>query len=1066
MCLDNMTKAVQMNVECMDCLTGMEETMLKEKVKRVLAGCLAGIMVLAMGVPVQAEEPVAESQEKIITGFGQDVITLETEKGTLEEVISMLPQTMEVYLEDGTQETVNVGWSCLDDYENTEYDLYTFDMSVPDGYMLGDGVYLPYAEVKMILDTGESGTGEEDIQTRELYPENPNSSVTLDTWLGASNILAWLESHENNGYYLGTPYTDATFASQSPDYFLTANGEAGGNGHMNCTGFVANVLRNCGADLSKIGTRMPGHYANATNWNDTVYNNGIKSYRFNTIQEALNSGILQKGDILYFEPNTWSEPDADCHIGFFWGNTSSENRFWHSATHPSSGNQISEIVAKTADSSVYVFPVQHTGKVVLQKSSSETSITDGNGCYSLEGAEYGVYSDQACRNKVADLRTGADGKTNTVELNVGTYYVKETKAPEGYYLDEQVYTVTVAANQTATVNVRDIPGNDPAAIILNKIDKETGLTVAQGGASLDGAQFTINYYDGYYTEDNLPDEPTRSWVIETQAITNPQTGEVRYRAMLNNDCKVSGDDFYYVSGNTDAVIPLGTITVEETQAPEGYLLEESWLQPAGSDERIEGKYVSQITMDNNMVSLQGGNEYTLSEQIKRGDIEGVKIAESSHERMADVPFKITSVTTGESHTIVTDENGYFSTSADWVPHTTNTNNGISAEDGIWFGTSKPDDTKGALPYDTYLIEEQRCDANEGYKLLSFEIIVSRDNYTVDLGTLTDEYEQEISIHTTATGEDGEKSIIASDSVTIVDTVTLTGLTVGHDYRISGWQMIKEENAELIIDGQKVEGEYEFTAEEESMEVEVVFTFDASELAGKNLVTFEELFDVTNPDEPEKVAEHKDIDDEGQTILITKKDISIHTNASGEDGKKTIDAKDNVTIVDTVTLSGLTVGTEYRITGWQMIKEENAELVIDGKRVENDYVFTAEKEDMEVEIRFTFNASDLSGKHLVTYEELYDMSNPDEPEKVAEHKDINDAGQTVVVRGSGKITTSTPGGSSRSGSVRTGDTARPALYVLLALAAVAAMVITGIYRQKKAQAVSGGVDEANHEKEIN
>ena len=128
MCLDNMSKAVQMNVECMDCLTGMEETMLKEKVKRVLAGCLAGIMVLAMGVPVQAEEPVAESQEKIITGFGQDVITLETEKGTLEEVISMLPQTMEVYLEDGTQETGNVGWSCLDDYENTEYDLYTFDM--------------------------------------------------------------------------------------------------------------------------------------------------------------------------------------------------------------------------------------------------------------------------------------------------------------------------------------------------------------------------------------------------------------------------------------------------------------------------------------------------------------------------------------------------------------------------------------------------------------------------------------------------------------------------------------------------------------------------------------------------------------------------------------------------------------------------------------------------------------------------------------------------------------------------------------------------------------------------
>ena len=68
---------------------------------------------------------------------------------------------------------------------------------------------------------------------------------------------------------------------------------------------------------------------------------------------------------------------------------------------------------------------------------------------------------------------------------------------------------------------------------------------------------------------------------------------------------------------------------------------------------------------------------------------------------------------------------------------------------------------------------------------------------VDLGTLTDEYEKEISIHTTATGKDGEKSIVAGKEVTIVDTVTLDGLEKGTKYQLKGWQMLKEENAELI-----------------------------------------------------------------------------------------------------------------------------------------------------------------------------------------------------------------------------------------------------------------------------
>ena len=318
----------------------------------------------------------------------------------------------------------------------------------------------------------------------------------------------------------------------------------------------------------------------------------------------------------------------------------------------------------------------------------------------------------------------------------------------------------------------------------------------------------------------------------------------------------------------------------------------------------------------------------------------VKIGDGTHKRLANVPFRITSKTTGESHIIVTDKNGQFSTSSDWVSHKQNTNAGKTSEDGIWFGTSTPDDSKGALLYDTYTIEELRCDSNKGMTLIpAFDVVVLRNKVVVDLGTLTDEYEPEITIHTTATDKvTGEKSIVAGKSVTIVDTVTLDGLTKGTKYQLKGWQMVKSENAQLLIDGQPVESGYTFTAEDSSMEVEIAFTFNASSLAGKDLVTFEELYDLSNPDEPTKVAEHKDIEDEGQTVTITERIITMHTTATDKaTGKKTIEAGKDVTIVDTVTLDGLEKGVKYTLKGWQMVKSENAELIVGGKRVENDLI---------------------------------------------------------------------------------------------------------------------------------
>ena len=405
-----------------------------------------------------------------------------------------------------------------------------------------------------------------------------------------------------------------------------------------------------------------------------------------------------------------------------------------------------------------------------------------------------------------------------------------------------------------------------------------------------------------------------------------------------------------------------------------------------------------IVNDGEIVDLTD-EAHSVYNQIIRGDLEGVKIGDGTHKRLANVPFRITSKTTGESHIIVTDANGQFSTSSEWVSHKQNTNAGKSSEDGIWFGTSTPDDSKGALLYDSYTIEELRCDSNKGMTLIpAFDVVISRNKTVIDLGTLTDDYEPEISIHTTAADKvTGEKSIVAGKSVTIVDTVTLDGLKKGTKYQLKGWQMVKSENAQLLVDGKPVESDYSFTAKDSKMEVEISYTFNASALGGKDLVTFEELYDLSNPDEPVKVAEHKDIEDDGQTVKIEERVITVHTTATDKaTGEKMIVAGKDVTILDTVTLDGLEKGTKYQLKGWEMVKSENAELLVNGERVENDLAFTATDTKMEVQIEFTFNTSKLAGKELVTFEELYDVTNPDEPTKVAEHKDIEDDGQTVTI----------------------------------------------------------------------
>lgn len=679
------------------------------------------------------------------------------------------------------------------------------------------------------------------------------------------------------------------------------------------------------------------------------------------------------------------------------------------------------------------------GGVKIQKRDLETKDTKPQGGATLKDTEFTITSlnenpvlvDGKLYGKdevVKTIRTGVDGIASTASdtLPYGTYRIDESKAPQGYLTTGAVSREFEITENGKVIDLTDKENSAYNQVIrggvkIQKRDLETKDTKPQGGATLKDTAFTITSLN------------------ENAVLVG---GKLFKKNEVVQTIHTGIDGIATTASDT---LPYGKYRIDENKAPEGYLT-------TGAVSRE-----FEIKENGKIIDLTG-EESSIYNQIKRGDIEGVKSGAGTHKRLADVPFKITSKTTGESHIVVTDKNGQFSTASDWASHKHNTNAGKTSEDGVWFGTSEPDDSKGALLYDTYEIEELRCASNKGFKLIpAFDIVVSRNRTVIDLGTLTDEYEKEISIHTTATSKDGEKSILAGKEVTIVDTVKLDGLVKGTKYQLMGWQMLKDENAELVIDGKRVESDYTFTADSEDMKIEMEYTFNASELGGKNLVTFEELYDLSNPKEPVKVAEHKDIEDDGQTVLITERIINIHTTATSKDGEKVVEAGKEVTIIDTVKLDGLEVGTKYQLKGWQMIKDENAELVIDGKRVENDYSFVADSETMEVQIVFTFDASKLGGKDLVTFEELYDLTNPDEPKKVTEHKDIEDKGQTVMVKEKPETPApeepekpSTPDTPVRNtDSPKTGDTTN--IIGLLALLGASGIALAGTFYLKKRKA---------------
>lgn len=316
-------------------------------------------------------------------------------------------------------------------------------------------------------------------------------------------------------------------------------------------------------------------------------------------------------------------------------------------------------------------------KIQLQKTSANPELTKGNSCYSLAGAEYSIYTNKSCSkgSYFGFIRTdangfgvygdGLDSKGNHVGSDVAnkTYYAKETKAPKGYKLDTTVYTFKDSGKKTVdgvsiySFTCSDKPANDPIALLLQKQDAKTG----QATTRLADAEFTLKYYDGTYkTEKELKGaNATRSWVIKTA------TNGIAY---LDKAHLVSGDEFYYPSSeNKNPCLPLGTVTIQETKAPENYELNPDL-------------YIGQITeeggltwLTTNLLTPEGQLIVPESETVRGG----LSIHKSSDDAIIkDIWFRITSdngyskdVATNSMGTIELSDLDIFNDNNEYVKYT-------------------------------------------------------------------------------------------------------------------------------------------------------------------------------------------------------------------------------------------------------------------------------------------------------------------------------------------------------------------------------------------------------------
>lgn len=574
------------------------------------------------------------------------------------------------------------------------------------------------------------------------------------------------------------------------------------------------------------------------------------------------------------------------------------------------------------------------------------------------------------------LVTDESGRASTAcdLLPVGTYEVVEAASNESMRLGGEGKTVTIAPSDVGRLVEVDSAFSDEVkrgGMSVRKVDLETEANRPLGAASLDGAHFSVR---------NASDAPV---VVGGKAYA---PGETIDKAELVTDDKGAAQ----TAGD---LLPYGTYEVWESAAPRGYLL---------SDEKCRAtRQTVMLREDGAIVSQPEG---PTKDQVIRGDIAFTKKEAGSMRPLAGCAFKITSLTTGESHVVVADQNGMVDTSAGWVPHTRDTNKNDAADNqdgsadeskgtpnaGVWFsgtkdGEARPDDSLGALPFDSYEVDELTGPSNEGTSQVSFTVTITRDDVKVDLGTIDDEPLPRL--ETVARGDLGPKTSAASAEAKLVDTIYYDNVKPNSRYTAVATLMDKRTGKMVTCDdGSAVEGRCTFSTNAPYGTAEVDIPVDATGLGERDLVIFETLLD----NRGRRVAIHNDPDNADQTISIQP---TISTKASdGADGNHEVPSAGAQTIDDEVSYSGLIPGEKYVISGCLMDGRTGQPLLdADGNRLTSEVSLAPVEPTGKARVSFHLEGEQGQTDSIVVFERLTRGD-----EVVATHEDLSDESQTIKV----------------------------------------------------------------------
>lgn len=665
----------------------------------------------------------------------------------------------------------------------------------------------------------------------------------------------------------------------------------------------------------------------------------------------------------------------------------------------------------------------------LQKIDRDLDEQYAQGDATLEGAEFTAFNksghavflgekkiDQG--EAAVTIRTDKNGlaKSAADALPYGDYLVKETKAPAGYLQNEKWSRAISIRKDGEIIDITSDPVKEEiqrGGVQIVKRDKELKKSEALGGADLNGIEMTIKNVSGHDvlvrsdigSRENKVDWKSLSSkkdLIDSGKVKRVKSGEDMGKITVHwNEAKKA-----YTAETFPDDLPYGTYTIRETKTNKTY------------QRTDKSEHMFKIREDGKTVSYDDGqNEMALTfdNYVYRSDVQGTKIGDGDSRRFAFVPFKITAASNGETHVVVTDKNGFFSTKDRRAAGDLDEEEGkdnvrrqnpfddllneknITTESlkkraeqirsGAFFGTGQFGNKAamitgaGALPYDTYTIEEMRCESNKGYVLQKFSFTVDEKSRTgtVDLETITDDL---ITIGTKAKAENTGMNLSAAEKdVKLMDTVSYTNLVPGKEYVLRGKLMDQKNGKELLVNGKPVISQKKFVPEKKDETVDVEFTFSGAGLAGTSTVVFEDLYE-----NDVNIASHADIHDEGQTIHFPE----VKTHAEDRKTKDEVgETHKEITIVDKVNYRNLIPGKEYTVKGVLMDKETGKPVMVNGKKVTSEKKFTAHKADGTVEMSFTFDASSLKGKTTVVFEDLFY-----EGIKVASHGDLTDQDQTI------------------------------------------------------------------------